>query len=315
MSFQSTVNVYNALGIVGDIAFADGGVRAIGATLNSSGTANLFGNAFTFTASATAEPSGAAPNGAVCTVGGTGLFAGILSNPKQNALFGTTGNPLGATLALPDNTVGQLLQRGYMYVNLPGPANPGDLVTFDTATGNLNSIVAQTQFTASASTTTLTVTAVAQGTIAVGQLITGVNVTPGTRITALGSGLGGTGTYTINVSQTASSGAVTAVNVPAPAFSGTATFATNVMTVATVVSGSLEIGQQIFGAGVPDNTVITALGTGVGGTGTYTLNQTVGTITPAIAVTGPTNVLVPNTVVERYVADTAGGVAVIKLSN
>lgn len=38
-------------------------------------------------------------------------------------------------------------------------------------------------------------------------------------------------------------------------------------------SGQLAIGSQVFGVGVADNTVITALGTGTGGAGTYTVNN------------------------------------------
>ena len=60
-------------------------------------------------------------------------------------------------------------------------------------------------FTGSISTTTLTVTAVASGTIAVGDRITDASIEPNTVITALGTGSGGTGTYTVSISQTASS--------------------------------------------------------------------------------------------------------------
>lgn len=65
-------------------------------------------------------------------------------------------------------------------------------------------------FTGSISTTTLTVSAVASGALAVGQSIVGAGVTAGTMITALGTGTGGTGTYTVNNSQTVGSEAMTA---------------------------------------------------------------------------------------------------------
>ena len=58
--------------------------------------------------------------------------------------------------------------------------------------------------TGSISGTTLTVSAVAAGTIAVGQSVGGASA--GTYITALGTGTGGTGTYTVNNSQTVASG-------------------------------------------------------------------------------------------------------------
>jgi len=57
-------------------------------------------------------------------------------------------------------------------------------------------------FTGSISVTNvLTVTAVTSGALAVGQIITGANVAAGNRITALGTGTGGTGTYFVSESQ------------------------------------------------------------------------------------------------------------------
>lgn len=56
--------------------------------------------------------------------------------------------------------------------------------------------------TATISGTTMTVTGVTSGTLAVGQTVSGSGVTVGTTITALGSGSGGTGTYTVSNSQT-----------------------------------------------------------------------------------------------------------------
>jgi hypothetical protein len=64
--------------------------------------------------------------------------------------------------------------------------------------------------TGSISGTTLTVSAVASGTLAVGQTISGTGITAGTTITALGTGTGGTGTYTVSASQTVSSTTITA---------------------------------------------------------------------------------------------------------
>lgn len=63
-----------------------------------------------------------------------------------------------------------------------------------------------TTFTGSMSGTTLTVTALLQGApIVVGMYVDGTSVTDGTYITAMGTGSGGTGTYTINQSVSASS--------------------------------------------------------------------------------------------------------------
>lgn len=57
---------------------------------------------------------------------------------------------------------------------------------------------------------TLTVTAVGSGALNVGDVLSGTGVTAGTFITALGTGTGGTGTYIVSPTQTASSTTITA---------------------------------------------------------------------------------------------------------
>ena len=69
-------------------------------------------------------------------------------------------------------------------------------------------------FTGSISGTTLTVTAVSQGYIGIGSVLTGTGITSGTTITALISGLGGTGTYTVSVSQTVGSETIVGTITP-----------------------------------------------------------------------------------------------------
>ena len=63
--------------------------------------------------------------------------------------------------------------------------------------------------TGSISGTTLTITGTPTGKLAVGSPISGGTIAAGTRITALGTGTGGAGTYTVNTSQTVSSTTVT----------------------------------------------------------------------------------------------------------
>ena len=63
-------------------------------------------------------------------------------------------------------------------------------------------------FNGSISGTTMTVTAVTTGTLAVGQTLSGTSISGGTTITALGSGTGGVGTYTVSKSQTIASEAI-----------------------------------------------------------------------------------------------------------
>lgn len=133
-------------------------------------------------------------------------------------------------------------------------------------------------FTGSISGTTLTVSVMQSGTIAVGQAIFGQGVAQNTVITALGTGTGGVGTYTVSDSQTVASTAINSVASPAIV---TASISGTTLTVSAVTSGTLKIGQTIEGSGVTDGTIITAFGTGSGGAGTYTVSasQTVSSTT------------------------------------
>lgn len=69
-----------------------------------------------------------------------------------------------------------------------------------------------TTFTGSISGSTLTVTSIT-GNLAINQIIAGTGVASGTKITAFVGGTGGTGTYTVNTSQTVSSTTIIAPTV------------------------------------------------------------------------------------------------------
>jgi hypothetical protein len=85
-------------------------------------------------------------------------------------------------------------------------SSPGTYSVVPTSvTANFNA-----SFTAAIAGTTMTVSAVSAGTLVVGQSVTGTGVTGGTVISALGTGTGGTGTYTVNNSQTVGSESMTA---------------------------------------------------------------------------------------------------------
>jgi len=126
-------------------------------------------------------------------------------------------------------------------------------------------------FTGSVSGTTLTVTNVSSGTIGINQSLNGLAVLANTVITALGTGTGGVGTYTINQTQTVPSSKLGSSTVGAVV---TGSITSNTLTVSAVTNGTLHLGQTIIGAGITSNVVITALGTGSGGTGTYTVSGT-----------------------------------------
>lgn len=206
MPFQSTINIEQGFGVIGEILF-DGPLRAKPGVLKGTAANIVVGRAFTIDAAdGQFQP------------GGTGVFGGILGNPKALASVGTSaGGPLAPTLTVPAGQIGEFVTMGYVVVSLATAANQGDKVTFSQSTGALSALSPLTSFTGSIATTTLTVTALATGSapIEVGQIISGANVTPGTVITALGTGTGGTGTYTVSVSQTAASATITADSIAA----------------------------------------------------------------------------------------------------
>lgn len=113
------------------------------------------------------------------------------------------------------------------------------------------------QFIGSVSGNTLNVTLMKSGTIAAGQQLFGVGVTNQTVITALGSGTGGVGTYTINITQTIPS---QIFNSAATAAQITGSISGTVLTVSAVANGVLYPGQTIQGTGIAAGTIITALG-------------------------------------------------------
>ncbi|MDE3023122.1 MAG: baseplate J/gp47 family protein [Pseudomonadota bacterium] len=101
-----------------------------------------------------------------------------------------------ASVAL--NAAGSLPSIKAAVLNVPGVL---DCYVAENNTSSTTGAV----FTGSISGTTLTVTSVTSGTIAVGHTVTGTGVIQGTQITTFGTGAGGDGTYTVSLSQTVAS--------------------------------------------------------------------------------------------------------------
>jgi hypothetical protein len=99
---------------------------------------------------------------------------------------------------------------------------------WDLLTDPINAI-----FTASITTTTMTVHSVTSGTLSIGTVISGNGITSGTTITAFGTGTGGTGTYTVSPSQTRNG------------ISGTYARALAVVTVTASAHG-LSVGDTVY---------------------------------------------------------------------
>jgi hypothetical protein len=110
-----------------------------------------------------------------------------------------------------------IAESGEFYVNCVGASTLGQKVFASYIDGSVSAnaegaTIESAVVTAAISTTTMTVSAVTSGTLAVGQRITGTGVTAQTYITALGTGTGETGTYTVSASQTVSSTTITAAS-------------------------------------------------------------------------------------------------------
>jgi hypothetical protein len=314
-SFQSTVNVQNAFGVAGAL-YDDGPVRSAQYELNSaSASYNVIGaTAYTLT---TADPGNAQASG-VATAGGSGAFVGILMNSKVYATSGPTTGAIDPTMSLPNFILAELLTMGDIIVQLPGPANVGDKVCYDNTTGKLSTYPALTSFTASLlSTGVLSVSAVNAGLIQVGMKLAGPLAIANVYITAVGTGTGFTGTYTTNyVGATVSAEAMTATSLPPPAASVTAAiFTPGILSVSAVASGELGVGSVLSGTGVPSNTVITALGTGLGSTGTYTINTASSFTLGSATITADAQTQVPDAEVYRYNPAGGAGLGVIKITN
>lgn len=127
-----------------------------------------------------------------------------------------------------------------------------------------------TTFTGSIAGTALNITNIVNGQISVGSQVFGVGVLPGTIIVS-GSGFSWIVNQSQNIAlQTMYSDPAYAIVTGSIASAGSPVVVT--LTVTAVTYGSLAVGTTVIGTGIPTETIITALGTGTGGAGTYILS-------------------------------------------
>ena len=210
----------------------------------STSLANVYaGTVITFTGGSTAISNGAVTVGTA----NHGLSAGDMIIP-QSTTNGLTSTIIGSTVtpyyvistgltstqfqlsnsyngtAITSFTNGTGLSIAVQTINMPTLANTNSTalsawiaVSASVPTYQSGSTAA---FTATINgTTTLNVTAVASGTIALGMSITGTGIGGGATITAFGTGTGGTGTYTMSVAATSGTQAVPVTGVSVSAVS------------------------------------------------------------------------------------------------
>lgn len=151
-------------------------------------------------------------------------------------------------------------------------AYPGSTWT----TGGGGGLAPGAAITGSISGTTLTVTSVASGVVAGGQLLVGAGINPLTRIYDFLGGTGGTGTYILGIALAALTGTFIGTS---PAGNFTGSMNNGVLTITAVNSGSAAVNQVITGGSLPAGSIIVQqLSGAAGGIGVYQLGlpQTVG---------------------------------------
>ena len=148
----------------------------------------------------------------------TTILAAINDAEQQILNFGYSTANLQTYLSKVITAVSYDLLLGSNYAGIQvGLAYGQYNVGLQTGLTVINPTVLRTSGSASATScaivgTVLTISGTITGTFALGMTISGVGITPGTKITAFGNGSGGTGTYTVDTNQTISSTAISGVN-------------------------------------------------------------------------------------------------------
>ena len=170
----------------------------------------------------------------------------INTKPLTGQFPGTTLTPVGifsvASCYLNGSTI---IINGANYLVGNGQTISGTGITTGTTISNTD-VVANVTLTGYMVGAVLTVTAANDGSLAVGQTIiggAGVGVLPNTTITALGTGIGGIGTYTINNAQTVG----TALAPVAFSGSGTTTLRTSAAMTTGVVTVTFDNNISVSG--------------------------------------------------------------------
>jgi len=147
--------------------------------------------------------------------GARGVLITNVSDSNNRVLIDNAGNtrtpPLSVTVSVTGVVSGDrvLVARSTGSGSLVINRNQFKIKTATSGAGTVTVDTTST-FTASISGTTMTVSAVGSGTLAYGSMVTGTGVTTGTLITAqLTGSTGSTGTYSVSISQTVSSTAMT----------------------------------------------------------------------------------------------------------
>lgn len=132
MSFQQKVGAVQGFGVAGDIHLESPN-RVESLIVNSEAQKNIVGHAFTKDSSTNVAKVGG-------VVGSGRVFAGLLVNSKQYALYGTEDGTLAPSLAIPNNSNGDFLTMGDIVIKVKSSCKIGDFVVYDETTGELSTV-------------------------------------------------------------------------------------------------------------------------------------------------------------------------------
>lgn len=177
------------------------------AVLGMKAYANYADGKVTFAATGS-PPQAASVTGAIAaasTVSVTGSIAEVSGNSTSPSITALTVTAVGSGTLVPGGILsGSGVTTGTRIVSqLTGTTGGIGTYEVDTPQTVASTTIAQAYGV-------LTVSAVGSGTLGIGDVLSGSGVTSGTKIVSLGTGVGGTGTYNVTPSQSASSTTITA---------------------------------------------------------------------------------------------------------
>jgi hypothetical protein len=209
------------------------------------------------------------------------LFTRFPDEPGRAHLYGADISDLTLGQLQAINGTVKIVSEGYHYsghINLSKVTTFAQAASRVTAALNKNLPIAANvtgssiapvtvSFTGSSDANVLTVNEVSSGNIQVGSIISGHGVPPGAQISAQLSGTpGGMGVYSLFLHG------LSKVDVPTPTESMTDTY--GVLTVGSVSSGTVKVGQEVTGTGVLPYTAIEDNLSGSGAESTWVVNKT-----------------------------------------
>jgi hypothetical protein len=135
-TFQKTVQRFQGSGVTGSRRKAGDPFRAEPYLLNStaSGEPNIIGFAYTILPGTSGDLN---VDNTQVTVGGTGVFAGILINPNVYPSQGSSLGVLEPTLEVANGITGQFSTMGEFFVGIGNAGTQGEGVHYNDTTGSL----------------------------------------------------------------------------------------------------------------------------------------------------------------------------------